>query len=173
MSEVGKVEMTASKQSTGALLNKYQVNGEWLEITPGERFKIRTSVEDTAGTYTMLELLIDPRNGVPMHIHKNEDEHFIVLDGTLHVAIGHKTLDAVAGTAVTVGKGVPHAWCNLADTPLRILVVLSPGHIEGLFKAAAARQSDDELPPLAEKYGVEIIGPALHEGIYSIASPRP
>jgi mannose-6-phosphate isomerase-like protein (cupin superfamily) len=173
MSEIGKVEMTASKESTRALPNNNQVSGEWLQITPGERFKIRTSVEETAGAYTMLELLIEPRNGVPMHIHKNEDEHFIVLDGTLHAAIGDKTLDAAAGTTVTVSKGVPHAWCNLSDAPLRILVVLSPGHIEGLFKAVAVRQSDDELPPLAEKYGVEIIGPALHEGIYSIASPRP
>ena len=165
--------MTASKESTGVLPNTHQIKSEWLQITPGERFKIRTSVEETAGAYTMLELLVDSRNGVPMHIHRNEDEHFIVLDGTLHVAIGDKTLDAVAGTAVTVSKGIPHAWCNLSDTPLRILVVLSPGHIEGLFRAVAVRQSDDELPPLAERYGIEIIGPALHEGIYSITSPRP
>jgi len=38
----------------------------------------------------MLELIADPRNGVPMHIHQNEDEHFIVLEGSLHIANGDK-----------------------------------------------------------------------------------
>ena len=57
----------------------------------------------------MLEVVADPRNGVPMHIHANEDEHFIVLEGTLRFANGDTTLDAHAGTAITVSKGVPHA----------------------------------------------------------------
>ena len=52
----------------------------------GRTFEIRTSVEETDGAFAMLELVADPRNGVPMHIHKNEDEHFIVLEGTLHIA---------------------------------------------------------------------------------------
>jgi mannose-6-phosphate isomerase-like protein (cupin superfamily) len=53
----------------------------------------------------MLEVVADPRNGVPMHIHTNEDEHFIVLEGTLRIANGDTTLDAQAGTAITVSKG--------------------------------------------------------------------
>ncbi len=151
--------------------NGHQGNGDWLQITPGERFKIRTSVDETEGGYTMLELVADPRNGVPMHIHKNEDEHFIVLEGTLHIVNGDKTLDAPAGTAVTVTRGVPHAWCNLSDTPVRMLLVFSPGHIEGLFKETAVRESDD-IASLLDKFGVLIVGPALLEGIYSISSPR-
>ena len=62
---------------------------------------------------------------------------------TLHIANGDKTLDAPAGTAVTVRKGVPHAWCNLSETPVRMLLVFSPGHIERLFKEVATRQRDD------------------------------
>jgi mannose-6-phosphate isomerase-like protein (cupin superfamily) len=163
--------MTTSKISTEVLPNGHQGDGEWLQITPGERFKIRTSVEETEGAYTMLELVADPRNGVPMHIHKNEDEHFIVLEGTLHIANGNKTLDTPAGTAVTVKKDVPHAWCNLSETPLRMLLVFSPGYIERLFKEVAARQSDD-IAAILDKFGCLIVGPALLEGIYSISSPR-
>jgi hypothetical protein len=40
----------------------------------------------------MLELVADPQNGAPMHVHKNEDEHFVLLEGTLHIANGDKTL---------------------------------------------------------------------------------
>ena len=159
--------MTASKKSTGAPLA-----AELLQVTPGERFKIRTSVEETDGAYSMFEFLVDPRNGVPKHIHKNEDEHFIILEGSLHIAVGDKVLDAAAGTSVTVARGVPHAWCNLAEAPVRMLAVYSPGHIEEFFKAIAARRSNDELPALAEKFGLVSAGPTLREGIYSIISPR-
>ena len=129
----------------------------WLQTTPGERFKIRIRAEETQAAYTMLEMVADPRNGVPMHIHKNEDEHFIVLEGTLHIVNGDKALDVPAGTAVTVTRGVPHAWCNLSDTPVRMLLVFSPGHIEGLFKETAVRESDD-IAALLDKFGVLIVG---------------
>jgi hypothetical protein len=35
--------MTTSKISTEVLPNGHQGNGEWLQITPRERFKIRAS----------------------------------------------------------------------------------------------------------------------------------
>ena len=149
----------------------HQRNDEWLQITPGERFRIRTSVKETKGIYTVLELIADPRNGVPMHIHQNEDEHFIVLEGSLHLANGDKRFDAPAGTTVTIKKGVPHAWCNLMDTPLRMLVVFSSGNIEDLFKATAARESDD-IEALAAQYGTLLVGPPLLEEIHTITSPR-
>ncbi|WP_079537934.1 hypothetical protein [Bradyrhizobium lablabi] len=42
------------------------------------------------GAYTMLEVVADPRNAVPMHIHKNKGEYFIVLEGTLRIANGNQ-----------------------------------------------------------------------------------
>jgi len=161
--------MKALRSSTE--VSDHQHNDEWLQVTAGERFRIRTSVKDTQGIYTMLELIADPRNGVPMHIHQNEDEHFIILEGSLHIANGDKRFDAPAGTTVTIKKGVPHAYCNLRETPLRMLVVFSPGNIEDLFKATAARESDD-IAALAAKYGTLLVGPPLLEEIHSITSPR-
>jgi hypothetical protein len=73
--------------------------------------------------------------------------------------------------AVTVGKGVPHAWCNLSDAPVRILVIFTPGRIEGLFRAAPECKKSD-LEVLARKYGTKFVGPALREKLYTIMSPR-
>ena len=136
---------------TSAEVFDHQGSDGWLQVTPGERFRIRTSAKETKGIYTTLELIADSRNGVPMHIHQNEDEHFIVLEGSLHIANGDKRFDAPAGTTVTIKKGVPHAWCNLMDTPLRLLVVFSPGNIEELFRETAERESAD-IAALAAKY---------------------
>ena len=49
--------MTTSEIPTEALPNGHQGNGEWLQITPGERFKIRTSVEETEGALRCLSWL--------------------------------------------------------------------------------------------------------------------
>ncbi|WP_439597061.1 hypothetical protein [Falsiroseomonas sp.] len=54
----------------------------WWEVTPGERFTIRTSIAKTGGRYTMLEIVAAPRNGVPIHLHGQEEEHFLVLEAS-------------------------------------------------------------------------------------------
>ena len=46
------------------------------------------------------------------------------------------------------------------------------GTIEGLFREVAARQSDNILAALFDKFDVPVIGQALLEGIYTISSPR-
>ena len=145
--------------------------GQWVHISPGERFKIRTSTADTGGVYVMLELIADFEHGTRMHIHENEDEHFIVLEGMLHIANGDKTFNAPPGTALTVTKGMPHAWCNLSETPLRMLVTFSPGHIEGLFKEVASRDSDD-VAAILRKYGCRFVGPPLSETIRAFDPSR-
>ena len=146
--------------------------GEWLQITPGERFAVRISSEETKGAYTTLEVTADYRNCVRMHAHQTKDEHFIILEGTARVACGERTWDAAAGTAFTVVRGVPHAWCNLSESPLRMLVTFSPGHIGGLFRAVAAG-GDIDFAALSEKFGVRIVGPTLVQGLYTFSSPRP
>ncbi|HYZ61375.1 MAG TPA: cupin domain-containing protein [Acetobacteraceae bacterium] len=160
--------------SAKAMPAAQRAEGHWLETTPGERMIIRTSADETAGIYAMLEVVADPGNGVPMHTHKNEDEHFLVLEGTLHIANGDERLDVPAGAAVSVKKGVPHAWCNLADTPVRMLVIFSPGHIVEMFREVGSRERDDPaaISAAADRFGTVIVGPTLVDGIYSIMSPR-
>src|SRR5262249_30617240 len=105
------------------------MDGCKLPLESGSK-SVRRSRRQGAFIQCLLELIADPRNGVPMHIHQNEDELFVVLEGSLHIASGDQRFDAPAGTAVTIGKGVPHAWCNLTNAPLRMLVIFSPGNIE-------------------------------------------
>lgn len=149
-----------------------QADDQWLQVTPGERFRIRVSSAQTMGAYSILEIVADPHNGVPFHVHNKEEEHFIVLDGTLDIAVGNRRWDAVGGSSATVRRGEPHAWCNPSHTPLRMLIVFSPGHIDGLFRATAGLNDVDKIAAIAARYGTELIGPPLHERVHSIYSPR-
>ena len=68
----------------------------WLQVTPGERLRIRVTSAQTMQAYSVIEVVADPHNGVPLHIHTEEEEHFIVLDGTLDIAVGNRRWDAAA-----------------------------------------------------------------------------
>jgi hypothetical protein len=37
-----------------------QYRGEWLQVMPGERFKIRVSSAQTMGAYSVIEIVADP-----------------------------------------------------------------------------------------------------------------
>lgn len=149
--------------------------GEWWEVTPGEKFTIRTSVQETGGLYTMIEVTADSRNGVPVHTHANEEEHFIVLEGTVHLTNGDQGLSLSAGSSATVGRGTPHAWCNLSDSPARMLVIFSPGDMEEAFRLIGTMDGGDlaAIAQSAKSGGSTIIGPPPFENIYSVMSPRP
>jgi mannose-6-phosphate isomerase-like protein (cupin superfamily) len=131
---------------------------EWLQTRPGERCIIRVSAADTHGAYSVVEIVSDPGDGTPAHIHQNEDEHFTILEGTARIASGDKTFDATAGTAVTLRRGVPHAWYNPSNAPLRMVVISSPGRIEEILRLIA-KGGDVDILALAEKFGVRNIGP--------------
>jgi quercetin dioxygenase-like cupin family protein len=150
-----------------------QTSGHRLEATPGERFNFRVSSEETAGVYMMFEVVADPRNGVPMHIYNHEDEHFLILEGTLRLAIGDEPADVPAGAAVTARRGMPHAWANMTDTPVRFLVVFSPGRIEELFRQNIAIKNDLAAAAAnSDRFGTVVVGPPIAEGLYTFFSPR-
>jgi mannose-6-phosphate isomerase-like protein (cupin superfamily) len=155
--EVKVVKPTTEPESQSI---NHEDKNEWLQTRPGERCRIRVSAAETNGAYSVVEIVSDARDGTPMHIHQNEDEHFIILEGTARIASGDKTFDAAAGTAVTLSKCVPHAWCNLIDSPLRMVVIASPGGIEEILRLIAKRGGID-IMALSEKFGVRNIGPML------------
>ena len=149
--------------------------GDWWEVTPGERFVIRTSVTQTDGAYTMLEVEADPRNGVPLHVHANEEEFFVILEGRVHLVNGEQTVELTAGDAVTVRRGTPHAWCIISDRLVRMLIIFSPGNLEKTFRLIGSLKGDDLAAILAsnESDGSTVVGPPPFDGIYSVLSPRP
>lgn len=165
--------LSGTETTSAETANTESANAEnqWLETTPGERFKIQTSSLDTGGAYLVLEVEADPQMGVPLHAHFNEEEHFIVIEGTLQVAVGGEAQNFPAGSSITVGKGVPHAWCNLTDSIVRFMVIFTPGRIEGMFRAVAEKKVED-VESFAGLYGTRIIGRAMHADVNSYLKPR-
>jgi quercetin dioxygenase-like cupin family protein len=132
----------------------------WYDAAAGERIAVRLSSRDTNGAYAIVESVAAPGCCVPMHLHQNEEEHFVVLAGTYRFAVGDKIFDAAAGTSVTVPKGAPHAWRNLSSSPSRLLVIFTPGGLERMIQDVINAPAG-KVEEVAARYGCLIVGPPI------------
>jgi quercetin dioxygenase-like cupin family protein len=138
-----------------------KLSGEWLQSRPGERFLIRIPASATNGSYSVTEILSSHGDSTPVHLHENEDEHILVVEGTARVLYGDKTFDATAGTMVSLARGIPHAWGNPTDTPIRLMATFTPGGCEEALRLIATSGDQLDLQAISDKYAVRLIGPPL------------
>jgi mannose-6-phosphate isomerase-like protein (cupin superfamily) len=142
----------------------------WFNGTLG---LLKATAETTDGRFAAMELLAPKGFGAPLHVHRNEDEFFIVLEGEVRVRHGDDVVDAVPGSIVYGPRDVPHQFA-IDSERARMLLFFAPSGVEGFFRDASkpARTleippADEEFPPrealmaIAEQYGQEFIGPPL------------
>jgi quercetin dioxygenase-like cupin family protein len=125
-----------------------------LGATEGERYWIagdtltfKATAADTGGAYALIDVLATPGEGPPPHIHDNEDETFYVLDGRFEILLGEQVIDAGPGTFAMVPRGTVHRFRCVAEHPSRMLVMFTPGGLEGFFREAGIRADGDGQPP--------------------------
>jgi quercetin dioxygenase-like cupin family protein len=138
-----------------------ELSSDWLQARPGERFFIRIPASATGGLYSVTEIVASPGDGTPVHVHQNEDEHLLVLEGTARVLCGEKTFTAPAGTMVSLARNVPHAWRNPTDAPIRLMITASPGGCEEALRLIATDGDQVNVQAIAEKFAVTVVGPPL------------
>jgi quercetin dioxygenase-like cupin family protein len=111
------------------------------------------SGEPTGGALAIVEHDLAPRAlGAPLHTHANEDEISHVTAGRLGAQIGDEVLEAGPGDTVFKPRGVPHAFWNAGDEPLRFLEVITPAGFEDYF-ADIAPLLDVAGPPDVQALG--------------------
>jgi len=129
----------------------------------------------TGGAFALIELV--ERQAPPRHIHHREDELIYVLEGELSVEIDGERFRAPAGAAVLVPRGCVHGFA-IEEGPARLLVLVTPAGLEGLFLASSEPAPSLDLPPvpadaddpwhaaqlaaaLLDAYGTEAVGPPI------------
>jgi quercetin dioxygenase-like cupin family protein len=123
--------------------------------------------EETAGAVTVLESVVAPGEGPPLHVHVNEDEFIYVLEGRLRVRLEEAVREAPAGSFVFIPKGVPHTWKNAGDGAARFLFGFTPAAsgMERFFERGAEFEADTWIAEgfgrFADDAGMELLGPPL------------
>ena len=126
-------------------------------------FKARS--EQTGGRLTVLENVVAPGEGPPVHVHEAQDEAWWILDGSFDFRLGDERADVEAGAFVFVPRGTPHAFRNAGEAPARILVWFTPAGMEPFFDRFAALAPGEAGPQafreLGAPVGMEVVAPPL------------
>jgi mannose-6-phosphate isomerase-like protein (cupin superfamily) len=128
---------------------------------------LKATVDETAGTLTVLETEVAPLQGPPLHLHRREDEFWYILAGDFRFRADDRILTAPQGSFVFVPRGTRHCFQNVGSAIGRVLVGFTPGGMERFFEAHA------ELPPgpvdpevyraIADRSFMVVAGPPLAE----------
>lgn len=99
-----------------------------------------------------------PRWIAPLHLHRNDDEAWYVLEGALCVRVGTEVVEAKAGSAIFVPRGTPHTYWNPGPGPVRYLLVMT-SNIYSLIQDihAMSERSPAALSTVFEKHGSELV----------------
>jgi quercetin dioxygenase-like cupin family protein len=140
------------------------------------RVEVRVSYQDGTDGASVLEHHAPHGDSPPLHIHRDEDEVFHVLEGDLRFLLSGHELRAGAGETLIVPKGAPHTYRVESPRGARMLTVTVGKAFERLVRALGRAAERDGLPEPAgpptpeqmkvlasvcRQHGIELVGPPL------------
>ena len=132
---------------------------------------IKSSAETTDGRVAVLEFLWPQGGGSPLHVHRNEDEWFYVIEGEVTFWVGGEVVVAPAGSFLYGPRDIPHTFL-VTSAEARFLMVTEPAAFADFVRTLSEPAQALTLPPasvqppdpermtaIAAEYGIEILGP--------------
>jgi quercetin dioxygenase-like cupin family protein len=127
--------------------------GEGRQLT---WFTSSISVKASASDIGAVECVIRSGEEPPLHVHRNEDEWFYLLEGDMTFHVGGETHHGGPGAFVSFPRGIAHTF-TVESSSARFLVLNTPGGFERMFELNP--QTPEEAANAMQQYGMEIVGP--------------
>lgn len=140
------------------------------------RVSVRVSCEEGEDRISVLEHWAPLGDSPPLHVHRNEDEAFHILEGEVAFRLGDEDLQRKAGDTVLTPKGVPHTYRVLSAGGARWLTITAGDDFERFVRSLGRQPEDEGLPapsgpPTPEQaarlgtaaagFEIDIVGPPL------------
>ena len=137
---------------------------------------IRVSCDDGHDGVSILEHLVPHGDSPPLHIHRNEDEIFHILEGNFRFEINGQSQTASPGAILLAPKGTPHSYRAESPEGGRFLTVTVHGDFERFVRAMGQPALHPGLPQptappspeaiqhlvtSAAQFGIDIVGTPL------------
>lgn len=138
----------------------------------GGHFTTKLGTADGSTGLALVEAVAFRTTEPPLHIHHREDEAWYILDGQMTFHVASKVLLATAGSFVFAPRGIAHTF-TVDIEPTRVLVMATPAGFErfalelGIPAESESPPADLAVPPptvlgpIADRYGIEIVGPPI------------
>ena len=132
---------------------------------------------DSGNQMSIVEITSPPGDMPPLHVHRTDDEAWVVLESEVSFFAGSSEPVRVAAGGVAFGpKGVPHTYRVESDGSARMLAICTPGDFAAFVIAASEPADRAELPPPpagppTEAEGTALAAPASEHGIDLLGPP--
>ncbi|QRI92986.1 cupin domain-containing protein [Delftia lacustris] len=138
----------------------------------GDEYRIRLGARESANGMTLIEAIVPPGGGPPVHAHEDTDELFVIQEGELRFTVDGIEKQVAAGDCVFVGRSVPHAFFNPTAWPARMLLFYTPAGAEEFFLAAGVPAIAGQAPPAVDPVSrAREIAVAARHGITQARTP--
>ena len=129
----------------------------------GETVIIRGDPAGALVDAAVIEEIVPPTVGAPLHRHGREVEISYVIEGTFRIWRGDEVIDVGRGGIALLPRHQAHTFKNIGTVPGRLLTVIVPAGFERFFEVVAERRLGDddldEIATIAAEFGLEILGP--------------
>lgn len=122
---------------------------------------------DSGGRLLAGLLTAPPDNGPPIHLHRDEDEILIVLEGNFSFYTNEVWTDVGPGASVFLPRGLPHAFRNIGSTPGKLYVIVNSPGLQTFFDRCEAPFYQPDGPDMRSitaiggDHGIRFVPPLL------------
>ena len=122
--------------------------GKDLDFGPAGISSVMLSGEQTGGTLAILFNTEVGEGGPPPHVHANEDELFLVVDGHYRFFVEGRWTDVGVGGVVYLPRGTVHAYQHIGSGTGRLWIITTPAGFERFFARYAAEVTNPAGPDM-------------------------
>ena len=126
----------------------------------GDITEILATAEQTGGSLGLFRQRIAPNSGPPTHVHHGEDEFFYIVSGNFKVKVGDRIVNAPPQSVMFVPRGTPHTFQNTGRGDGVLLVGVTPGGFEKMFRERAGADAETNRKLMHDRH-MEVVGPPL------------
>jgi mannose-6-phosphate isomerase-like protein (cupin superfamily) len=126
---IKKIRMMQTKSSA----NLHSEQQETL-LVAGNTINVKVGGEQTADAYCVFELNVPPNVGAGLHIDKDWDEWWHVIEGTFAFMLNGERIELNAGGFAYGPKGIPHSFKNVGEATGKLVMITMPSGLEKFFR---------------------------------------
>lgn len=134
---------------------------KFLGVHPND---LKISSKDTNGQLSVFEYIGTAKVGPMLHVHLEQDEIFMVTEGSYRFVVGNETHVLNVGQTIFLPRLVPHTWIQLTDKGRMIYMLQPAGKMEEFFSlmnSQKTRPTDAEMDQIHAAHGMKVVGPPL------------